>query len=210
MKRRPVEDAVQEPGGDEQPRRAVQGAPAVVAAEDPAYVTNDGGVACHDDEAAQRSRHHRLPARQDRPGRKRYQPDRADRPERPAERRPLRARRHQHVRREQHDAGDRDASMPDRRAVDAVEPDLDPRQRADEHEADRQEQNRFGAEQLAEVAADRHAGGPRRYPQDRVGDDQEGDCSRPDLARDELRPPDRHAAEPKCRFASSSIRSSRV
>ena len=43
--------------------------------------------------------------------------------------------------------------MPDRGPVDPVEPLLDPRQRADEHEPDREQQDRLGAQQLPDVAA---------------------------------------------------------
>ena len=58
----------------------------------------------------------------------------------------------QDVRRQQDQTGDRDAAMPDRGTVDPVEPLLDPGQRADEHQADRQQQDRLGAQQLPDVA----------------------------------------------------------
>ena len=50
-KRRPVEHAVHEAGGDEQPGRAVQRPPALVAAEDPARVAHARCVARGDHEA---------------------------------------------------------------------------------------------------------------------------------------------------------------
>ena len=168
VERRPVEHAVHEARGDEEPGRAVQRSPALVAAEDPASLAHTRRVARGDHEAAQRPRHHRLPARQDRPQRERDHADRPDRTQRSAERGAVRVRGQQDVRRQQDQAGDRDAAMPDRGTVDPVEPLLDPGQRADEHQPDRQQQDRLGAQQLPDVApgglarraARRSTGGP--------------------------------------------------
>lgn len=72
--------------------------------------------------------------------------------------------------------------MPDRGPIDAVEPILYPRHRADEHEAKRQEQNGFGAEQLANVAPGRLAGGLRDAPESAISEHECNDRRRPDGA----------------------------
>ena len=56
-------------------------------------------------------------------------------------------------------------------AVDPVEVRLDQRQRADQHEADREQQHRLGAEQLTEITAGRLPGRPRDRPQEGLSDD---------------------------------------
>ena len=184
-KGRPVEHAVHETRGDEEPGGAVQRPPALVAAEHAANVAHARHVSHGEHEASQGRRHHRLPARQDRPQRERSQPDRSDRSERSSERRAVWTRRQQDVRRQQDQAGDRHAAMPDRGPVDPVEPLLDPRQGADEHETDRQQQDRFAAEKLPEVAPGRLARGPRDEPQDAHADDEDADRRRPDISGDE-------------------------
>ena len=163
----------------------MQRSPALVAAEDAADITHDRCIAGRDHEAPQQRRHHRLPSRQDRPERERHQADGPDHTEWPAERGAVRVRRQQHVRSQQDQAGDRNTAMPDCRLVDPVEPFLHPRQRADQHEADRQEQDRLGAQQLPDVARGGLPGGPRDDPEDGLGEDEDADDRRPDLAGDE-------------------------
>ena len=176
-----------EAGGDEEPGGAVQRSPALVAAEDAASLAHPRRVARGDHEAAQRPRHHRLPARQDGPQGERDHADRPDRTERSSERGAVRVGGQQDVRRQQDQAGDGDAAMPDRGTVDPVEPLLDPGQRADEHQPDRQQQDRLGAQQLPDVAPGGLAGGPRDDPQEGLSHDEDDDRRRPDLAGDELR-----------------------
>ena len=85
------------------------------------------------------------------------------------------------MRGEQDSTGDRNAAMPDRSPVDPVEPLLHPRQRADEHGTDRQEQDRLGAEQLPEVAPRGLACRLENHPQRALGDDEARDQRWPEL-----------------------------
>ena len=156
--RRSVQHAVQEAGRDEEARRAVQQAPALVAAEDAAHLAHAREILRLADQHAQWPRHHRLPAWQDRPDHQRQQADHADRAERPTDPALVLADallpvRGEDVRGEQHEPEDGDAPVPDRGAVDAVEPLLDPGQRADQDQRDRQQQHRLRAEELPDVAA---------------------------------------------------------
>ena len=75
--------------------------------------------------------------------------------------------------------------MPDRGPVDAVEPLLDPWQRADQHQADREEQDRLGAEELPQIGAGRLVGWPGDGPQHAEADHEDADRRRADLARNE-------------------------
>ena len=144
---------------DEEPSGSVQRPPAVVVAEHAANVAHDRYVSPRAHEATQGRWRHGLPARQDRPHRQSRQPDRSDRSERPPERRAVRARRQKDVGCQQDQPGDRHAAMPDCRPVDPVEPLFHPRQGADQHETDRQQQNRLAAEKLPEVTRE-----PARLP----------------------------------------------
>jgi len=89
------------------------------------------------------------------------------------------------VRHQQQEAGDRQAAVPDRGAIDAVEPLLNPRQRADQDQADRQKQDRLGTQQLPDVAPGRLTCRSRHDPQDHLGDRERRDRRRPDVSRDE-------------------------
>lgn len=185
VKGRPIEHAVHETRGDEEPRGAMQRPPAVIAAEHAANVTHDRCFARGAHKAPQRRGHDGLPARQDRPQCERHEADRPDHSERPAERGAVGVRRQQDVRCQQDQTGDRYAAMPDRSTVDPVEPLFHPRQRADQYETDRQQQNRFRAQKLPDIAPGRPACGPRNEPQDAHAADKDADRRRPNLSGDE-------------------------
>ena len=143
--------------GDEESGGPVQCPPAVVVAEHAANVAHNRCVSPRAHEATHRRWSHGLPARQDRPHCQHRQADRADRAERPPERRAVGTRRQKDVRCQQDQPADRDAAMPDRGPVDPIEPLLHPGQGADEHETDREQQDRFAAKKLPEIAPGRLA-----------------------------------------------------
>ena len=185
VERRPVEHAVHEARGDEQPRGAVQRPPAVVAAEDAADVTHDRCIARREHEAAQRRGTTDCQRGRIAHSASATRPMAPITPSGPPSVVPSGFEDSKHVRSQQDQAGDRDAAMPDRGPVDPVEPLLHPGQRADEHEPDREEQDRLGAQQLPDIAAGWLSGGPGDDPQDDLGEDEDADRRRPDLAGDE-------------------------
>ena len=181
-----VEHAVDEPRGDEEPGRAMQEPPALIPAEDASSFSDTGCVVRRLYDGVKRRRHDRLPARQDRPQKERHQADCPDCAERAAERGAVWARRQQDVWREQRDSADREPAMPDRRAVDAVEPLLHPGQRADQHQCDRQQQNRFAAEKLPDVAPRRFSRRTGDKPEDGHRADQDADRRGPNITGGEF------------------------
>ena len=175
-----------EAGGDEQPGRAMQEPPALVPAEDAAHVAHQRRIARGEDERretvagttdCQRGRiAHTASA---------TSPIAPIAPSGPPSAVPSGLDDKQDVRSQQDEAGDRNAAVPDRSPVDPVEPLLDPRQRADQHEADREEQDRLGPEELTQIGAARLVWRPDDGPQDSEPDHEETDRRRADLTRDE-------------------------
>jgi hypothetical protein len=97
--------------------------------------------------------------------------------------------RHRDVRDQQDDAGDGEPAVPDHGAIHAVEPVLDPRQRADQDQRDREQQHGFGAEQLPEVTAERDVRRAKHNPQSRKSPGQGGDHRRSERPLSRQRPP---------------------
>lgn len=163
----------------------MEGTPALVPTEQPTNVAYERRIARGPHQVPKRRRRNRLPARQNGPDGKAGQADRSDRSERHAERGAVRARRKQDVRREQDDASDRNAAVPYGSAVDPIEPLLHPRQGADQHETDRKQENRLGAQELPEVTASGRSSRTADEPQSAHGDDQGPDERWPNLPGDE-------------------------
>jgi hypothetical protein len=176
---------VQETRRDEESGGAVQSPPALVAAEDATNLAHTRRVAQRADDPPQAGGHDRLPTWQDRPQHERHEADHTDHRERSSERRAVRAGRQQDVWQQQGNAADRNPSMPDRGTIDSVEPFLDPRQRADQNETDRQQQDRLSAEELPNVTACWLPRRPRYQPQDGHPAHKRADRRRPRLPGDE-------------------------
>ena len=99
--------------------------------------------------------------------------------------------------------GDRDAAMPDRGPVDPVEPFLDPWQRADQHEGDREQQDRLRTQELPDVASAPILPQGRATSHTTAPDaDEEHDRRGPDLPSDEA---PAHAEDPTPRTAGLSV-----
>jgi hypothetical protein len=145
--------AVKEADADEHPGEPVQRAPALVSADSVVQRAHAGQLANGQDRAVQSARQDGAPSREDRPDHQGDQSEHADEREGSAEPGASRVGGEQDVGLQQRHAEHRRAPAPDRGAVDAVEPPLDPGQGADQDERDAHEQHRFGTEQLTNVAS---------------------------------------------------------
>ena len=129
------------------------------------------------------ARQDRPPTRDDCPHNERQQSERSNDTEGFPGSTRRRALRQQDVRNEEHNPRDGDASMPDRRSIDSVEPHLHPRQGADQDKRDREEKDRLGAAELSDVAGASLARRPEREPDRSPGGHEGDDGRRTGLAR---------------------------
>ena len=144
----------------------------------------------------------RLPARQDRPHDQCHEADCTDRAQRSAQCGAVWAARQQNVRSQQDQTGDRNAAMPDRGPVDPVEPFLDPWKRADEHEGDREQEDRLRTQELSDIASGRFSRGSSDEPHEGPNANDEHDRRGSDFPSDE---PPVHAEDPTPRTAGLSV-----
>ena len=175
-----VQDTVSESGDDEESGRAVQQSPACVPTEQVANLADTAGIATCNHGLLQPRREQSSPTRQDRPQCQHPESGRADDSQRSAEGAGS-ARGQEDVRRQQQDAEDRDAAVPDRGSIDTVEPPLNDGQRADQHQHDGQEQDRHRPETLTHVARGEPVRRPGCDPEDHLRTNQAGDRQGTDI-----------------------------